>query len=103
MRFADTSFYIAIGNSTDSLHQRASQLAKEYHGKIVTTDFVVVETGNFFSRSGDRESFERLVQVFRADPQTETVPATRDLVDRGISLYLDRPDKNWSLTAFRSR
>jgi uncharacterized protein len=95
-RFADTSFYVALGNPKDSLHEKACQLAKDFHGAIVTTDFVVVEVGNFLSASGDRKSFETLLKVFRSDPRTETVPATRDWLDRGVSLYLARPDKNWS-------
>jgi predicted nucleic acid-binding protein len=42
--FADTFYWIALTDSTDSAHQRARQVADD----IVTTDEVLSEYLNFF-------------------------------------------------------
>jgi predicted nucleic acid-binding protein len=34
----------------------------------------------------------------RADPYYVMVPASQELLDRGVTLYRQRPDKDWSLT-----
>lgn len=96
--FADTSFYVAMGNLNDSVHRKAHAFTEKFFGKVLTTDFVVVETGNFFSRTEDRISFGYLLDYLDKDVNTEVLPATRELLNRGIALYQSRPDKNWSLT-----
>ncbi|MBI1903469.1 MAG: type II toxin-antitoxin system VapC family toxin [Planctomycetia bacterium] len=96
--FADTSFYVAIANRHDLHHVAAARFAQGFRGMMVTTDFVLVEFGNWMSRTGDRPVFVRLVEQLLADPQCNIVPATRTLFDAGRNLYVQRPDKNWSLT-----
>jgi predicted nucleic acid-binding protein len=96
--FADTSFYVALANPGDSLHQAAIRLSAERRGLMVTTDFVLVELGNWLSRSDDRPVFAGLLTQLRTDPRTTIVPATRRMVEAGCELYLQRPDKDWSLT-----
>ena len=82
--FADTSFYIAASNPSDALHAAALALARRLAGRIITTDFVLVELGNWLSRSGDRPVFIRLMRQLASHPQTEILPANRDLFDRGF-------------------
>jgi len=48
--FADTSFYVAILNPSDSLHEKARAVAGTLHEKIVTTEFVLIEVANFFCK-----------------------------------------------------
>jgi predicted nucleic acid-binding protein len=47
--FADTSYYIALLLISDSRHARAAELTREYNGQVVTTTWVMLELGNFFS------------------------------------------------------
>lgn len=96
--FADTSFYVATSSPKDKAHSQATEWIRGFDGSVVTTDFVVVELANFFSRSSQRATFAALYQYLTSDSQLEIVPATRELLDRGIQLYLNRPDKDWSLT-----
>ncbi|MGA2620799.1 MAG: PIN domain-containing protein [Thermoguttaceae bacterium] len=96
--FADTSYYIALVGDHDQHHAEAVALAQVFHGLIVTTDFVLVEVGNWLSQVGDRPVFLRLLEAVGADAQTEILPATRDLFDAGCVLFARRTDKNWSLT-----
>jgi len=45
-----------------------------------------------------REAFPRLLAALRADPACTIVPPTQSLLDQGVELYNERPDKSWSLT-----
>jgi len=96
--FADTSYYLALMSDHDQHHAKAVALARGFYGLIVTTDFVLVEVGNWLSRTGDRPLFRKLLEMLDADPQTTVMSATRDLFDAGRSLFARRMDKNWSLT-----
>lgn len=95
---ADTSFYIAAANPRDALHTATLQLARQLVGTIITTDFVLLEVGNWLSRSGDRSVFIRLMEQLEVDTDTQVIPATHNLFDLGFELYTRRPDKDWSLT-----
>jgi predicted nucleic acid-binding protein len=47
--------------------------------------------------SADRPFFLSLLKDLAEDENTTVVPASRELQDRGIELYRQRPDKSWSL------
>lgn len=96
--FADTSFFVAICNPRDGLHRMATEVAAGVHREVVTTEFVLLELGNWLSRSGDRSVFVALVAQLEADPHARVIPADSALFRRGLELYTDRCDKNWSLT-----
>jgi len=96
--FADSSFYIAAVNPRDGLHGQATALLENLAGRLVTTDFVLLEVGNWLSRSRDRALFVELVKRLRADPNATIVGASRADFDAGLALYSQRPDKDWSLT-----
>jgi predicted nucleic acid-binding protein len=97
-RFADTSFYVAILNTRDTWHSLAVHCSRQFRGLLVTTDFVLIELGNWLSRSGDRSAFVRFLAQLRSDPKTVIFPATRNAFDQGFDLYERRSDKSWSLT-----
>lgn len=96
--FADTSFYVAAASPEDEAHGRATAWMNAFHGMIVTSDFIVVELGNFFSRVGQRSVFDSIHTYLIADDRVTIVPASRELLDRGVELFRQRRDKNWSLT-----
>jgi len=96
--FADTSFYVAMANPRDALHARAQQQAQGHAGAVVTTEYVLVETANFLSRSPDRAVFVALLGALDADPQTTVVAGSHERFLDGCARYRDRPDKDWSLT-----
>ena len=96
--FADTSFYLAVLNPRDLAHAKALQVGDSLHRPVVLTDFILLELGNALSSVGQRELFSRLVPSLRSRPNVRIVPATRDLLDRGLDLFSRRRDKEWSLT-----
>jgi predicted nucleic acid-binding protein len=97
-RFADTSFYVAVVSPRDALHRVAQGYLRKYDEAVVTTEYVLVEAGNWFARAKDRPVFLDLVRCILADVQTTVVRADRTLFEAGLHLYAQRPDKDWSLT-----
>lgn len=96
--FADTSFYVAACNPRDTFHQAAVDFAQKFRGTLLTTEFVLLELGNWLSRTGDRAVFVGLIERVKADLDSRVVPAEHSLFERGYALFAGRPDKNWSLT-----
>lgn len=95
--FADTSFYIAIANPADALHEVALAQVDECAEGIVTTEHVLTELGNYFSAK-NRQLFIEMVELIDADDRTRVVPASTKLLRDGVRLYAERDDKQWSLT-----
>ena len=96
--FVDTAFYVALLNPRDELHSSAVAVAGKHTGPRITTEYVLVETGNFLSAPARRAVFGRLWDAIGADDQTRIVPDTSDLLAAGVARFRDRPDKEWSLT-----
>lgn len=97
-RFADTGYFVATSNALDALHGKAIDLMRSFTGRIVTTEYVLVETANFFCRQSTRFVVPILLHAIRTDRNAEVVPASGELFDRGVALFAARPDKDWSLT-----
>ncbi|MFO8072428.1 MAG: PIN domain-containing protein [Polyangia bacterium] len=98
--FVDTSFFVAALDVRDSAHRRALELAGELNADgspMVTSDAVMLELGNYFSRSPLRmHAIEWIKAVRRADGW-EVVPLTRSLIYRGENRYHSYTDKSWSM------
>jgi len=65
--FADTSYFVALAGPNDSSHARAVDWSEQWLGRIVTTEYVLMETGSLLSRPDDRPIFVNLVHELRAD------------------------------------
>jgi predicted nucleic acid-binding protein len=96
--FADTSFYVAALSPGDVNHARAESVGREFRGRIVTTEYVLLEIATFFCSARHRAVFLGLLQALQNDPDVTIVPASPDLWQRGVALFAARPDKDWSLT-----
>jgi len=96
--FADASFYVAAVNPRDGLHASANEQAGRLRGVVITTEYVMIEVGNWLARSGDRQVFLELVGQIRADRRTTVISSSSILFQQGLDLYSRRPDKDWSLT-----
>jgi len=96
--FADSFYFLARLNPRDQAHQEAVRLGTEDSRPLVTTDWVLTEVGDAMSAPTNRPAFLRLLDLLRSSREVEIVPATRELLDRGVVLFSERPDKEWSLT-----
>jgi uncharacterized protein len=96
--FADTSFYVALLSPRDLMHVKALQVGEHFHRPVLLTDFILLELGNALSSAGQRSLFSKLVDHLRSDPNIRILPASRDLLEKGLRLFASRDDKEWSLT-----
>jgi len=102
--FWDTAAFIALGNADDELHAAAvmvsSQLAQA-GARILTTDAVLTEVANTFSKAAWRSVARHLIEAVKesAGMQMATiVHVDTALWQRGWEFFLARPDKEWGLT-----
>ena len=96
--FADTFYYLAFANPHDESHDRARTFTRTLRRRIVTTEFVLIEVADAMSLPESRPAFLRLLEVQRGSGNVEIVRATSALLERGVRLFAERPDKDWSLT-----
>ena len=96
--FADTSFYLAIVNPADRYHGVANSRTQSLRGRIVTTEYVLVETGNALRRGLARRLYAELFARITEDRETAVVPASSGLLGAGFDLFAAYSDKDWSLT-----
>ena len=98
MVFADTYYYLALLNEADEDHLRVVAWTAQFDGRIVTTDAVLTEVADGLSRGPGRGAAVRLIRDLLRDPAVTVVEVNRRLFERGLDLYENRPDKDWSLT-----
>lgn len=96
--FVDAWFFIARLDRADSHHAAARKIeARLRFPSLVTHDGVLTEVLSYFSGHGRNARLEA-ARVVRDVVNTMTaVPASRDLFIRGLHLYEQRPDKEYSL------
>jgi len=98
--FLDTSGWIALLEEDDNFHLRATahmQEARAAHRTLVTTDWVLAETGNGLARLCARRRFVGAVKRFLASPKARLVRVDQDLFQEALDLYDRAADKSWGL------
>ena len=99
--FADTGYWVALLNPRDELHYKATELSKSLNPvHIVTSEMVLTEVLNDFSKRGDylRQVATKLIDSINENPNITLVSQTSEQFNKGLELYKNRLDKNWSLT-----
>lgn len=94
--FADTYYFLARLNRNDAGHERAAKLAGEMKNEVITTAWVMVEVADALSK--DKATFKPFYDALRLHPLVHYIPATQEMMDKGIALYHRYRDKAWSLT-----
>ncbi len=95
--FADTSFFVAFLNAKDENHELAVEHMASSPERIVTTVWVLVELGNYLSKAEQRRLFGPFLQELRRERMMFIIPLKYEQFERGVRLYDQRPDKQWSL------
>lgn len=96
--FGDTFFFLALLVEGDDAHDRAVRIIEELNRELLTTTAVLMELGNGLSQVATRPAFVSCLEFLRSHPKISIFSVTDDLFDRGVALYAERPDKDWSLT-----
>jgi hypothetical protein len=96
--FGDSFYFLALLNPRDAAHDRAVAASRALTGRLVTTEYILIEVADALSSPRDRPRFLALFDALTADPGTTIVPAHGDLLRRGLDLFRARADKDWPLT-----
>lgn len=98
--FVDTAALIALGNKQDKWHDQAVAVSRQLTltgYRFMTTDAILLETGNAFSRACYKPLALRFIEIARHSPRWQCISVDKDLFDSGLALFNKMSDKDWSL------
>jgi predicted nucleic acid-binding protein len=99
--FVDTFYWLAVARPGDSWKTQAEK-AKSSIGNVfmVSTDEVLTEFLNALSRGGEymRKQAVQMVKKILENPNVKVIAQSRDSFLKGLELYGQRADKDYSLT-----
>ncbi len=96
--FADTFGLIAWLNPSDNAHTGVVAYLDDFTGRLVTTEWVLLELADALSAPGARAIVAEFLQAVRADPLFDVVGYVPNVYQAGFDLFAARRDKRWSLT-----
>lgn len=99
--FVDTKYFVASFQENDQWHARAVEVEEYVAGSdFVTTDSVLCELLNYFSRYGNetRREVAALVHDILANARFLVIEDSRATFLNALELYESRLDKGYSLT-----
>ncbi|HEY1662591.1 MAG TPA: PIN domain nuclease [Verrucomicrobiae bacterium] len=94
--FADAFYFVARLNRRDQHHKRVLEFSRSFHAHLLTSDWVLMEVADALAESECRGRLREFILHLRRT--SETVPASRELLDRALDLYHQHADKEWTLT-----
>jgi predicted nucleic acid-binding protein len=103
--FADSFYWIALAYPRDAWHQHTLRWQEANpKAQYVTTEEVLAEVLTWFAARGSmwRAVAARSVHGIIANPNVRLLPQTSAGFHDALTLYEQRPDKNYSLTDCRS-
>src|SRR3954447_17842823 len=96
--FADIFALIAWLNPRDDAHLRVTAYLDGFTGRLVTTEWVLMELADALSAPTARATAVAFLQAVHADPFFEVHGYDPAVYRSGFNLFAARPDKAWSLT-----
>lgn len=96
--FADTFYCLALVNADDNRHEVAHAYTADFHGNMITTVWVLTELADALAQPATRPAFLQVLAQLRTDPDVSIEPPSAEVLESGLRLYAQRPDKAWSLT-----
>ena len=96
--FADAFALIAWLNPRDNAHALAAAYLDGFTGRLVTTEWVLMEVADALSAPEVRTTAVAFLQAVRADPSFEVVGYVPAVYQAGFEVFAARADKAWSLT-----
>lgn len=93
MIFVDASYLIAVLCPRDQLYDRAQAWSATIGAPLLPTEYVLWELANSLSDPLDRPKAHAAISEIRSSAGWETVYATPQLLDEGLSFHRMRNDK----------
>ena len=95
--FADAWFFIALLDKRDTNHPRVLEYSQTHDEPLVTTRWILAEVGAALAGSSNRPGVAAFLSSAETTADIEVVSDSDHWYDLGLALFLDRPDKEWSL------
>lgn len=96
--FADTFYWVALANRNDASHRNATEFTRRSSSRLLTTEWILTEVANSLASARHRYLVQQLRTLWRTDKTLKIVEASHDVFEHGLELFVNRPDKEWSLT-----
>ena len=96
--FADTFYYVALLDRNDQFHKHVAEFTAGFAGFYITTRWILAEVGNALAGTRHRAGVANFLRDIETDPSVKIVAESDALYARGVALFGERPDKEWSLT-----
>ena len=96
--FADAFALIAWLNPRDSDHYLVTAYLDGFAGRLVTTEWVLMEVADALSAPEARSTAVAFLNAVRSDALFDVVGYVPAVYQAGFNLFSSRPDKAWSLT-----
>ena len=98
----DTPFVVGLLNRHDQHHLKAREILLRVRSasRVLITEAVLVEIGNFLSAIPHRGAAASFIKgcYNGAEQNFQVVKTDKDLIERSLKFYEERPDKSWGLT-----
>jgi uncharacterized protein len=89
---------VARLNRHDQHHERVLKFSQDARARLLTSDWVLMEVADALAESKCRGRVRDFILHLRGTAACESVPASRELLDRALDLYHQHADKQWTLT-----
>ena len=96
--FVDASFLFAYLLTDDANHERAQAWERCLAGRLLTTEYVLIELADGLTAPAVRDLAVETLEVIRSRAGVTVIAASTALMDEGLALYRQHKDKRWSLT-----
>ena len=96
--FGDSLYFLALANPRDAYHARAVEFARTWRGIITTTRWVLAEVCDGLADAANRHLATHFMDQVAGSGRFRVVLESDRLFERGLVLYRQRGDKDWSLT-----
>src|SRR3990167_7829450 len=94
--FVDSFTWIAVINKSDNYHEVSLKTMEELlnkHVKLITTNYVVIETINALSKVEFRKAVIEFIDKLEKSPSVEIVKITDNVYNNAWTFYQQRMDK----------
>ena len=99
--FVDSFAWIAAINKSDNYHEislKTIETLLKKGLKLVTSNYVIVETINALSKAQFRKAVIEFVDKLEMSPSVEIIKITDEMYNNAWALYQQRMDKDWGIT-----
>jgi hypothetical protein len=100
--FIDSSFFIALVNTSDKDHYIAKDIFKKVikgKWKIFITDNIIIELGDYFSKLRWREIGQNwIISILNEKDKFNIISLDKTIFNESLNLFIKHKDKEWGLT-----